>query len=139
MHLMHTDTRCQHVKVWQSICIAFTRYRFLLCIVCICIFNEAPLLVQRVHRARQYGKWSLKKTQLSCEVCVVCQPDAGLPFSRVFLEARFSAVTSQRSKRLPRTSHIVQSYLAHTEHRGKTLSVSGEQQLITQRYLCPCL
>lgn len=52
------------------------------------------------------------KKNLSCKVCVVRQPDAGLPFSRVFLEARFSAVTSQRSERLPRTSHIVQSYLA---------------------------
>lgn len=32
----------------------------------------------------------------------------------------------------------VLSYLAHTEHRGEALSVSGELQLITQTHLCPC-
>lgn len=34
---------------------------------------------------------------------------------RVFLQARFSAVTSQTSQRLPATSQIVQIYQAHTE------------------------
>lgn len=36
-------------------------------------------------------------------------------YLRVFLEARFSAVTSQTSQRLPATSQIVQIYQAHRE------------------------
>lgn len=50
---------------------------------------------------------------------MVSKPDLGLPSSAVFLGARFSAVTFQWSKRLPWTSHTVQSYLARTEHRGR--------------------
>lgn len=75
-------------------------------------------------------QWSLKR------LCGL--PDARLPFSRRFLEARFSAGTIRRCKRLPPTRHTVHSYLAHTEARGEAPPVCGEQQLISRRYLCPC-
>lgn len=77
----------------------------------------------------------LKKDKEEEEVFhgVVINPDTRLPSSGMFLEARFSAVTFQWSKRLPQTSHSVRGYLPHTKHRGKAQPVSGEQQLITQR------
>lgn len=79
-----------------------------------------------------------KKSSCKVFLCVFSKPATGSLSNGMFLEARFSAVTFQWSKRLPWTSHSVQSYLAHTEHKGKARPVSGEQQLITQRYWCPC-
>lgn len=77
---------------------------------------------------------------MSCKVSLVGKADTNVAGSTVcvFLGARFSAVTFQWSKRLPKTSGTVHSYLAHTDASARELPVSREQLVIIQRNWCPC-
>ena len=52
---------------------------------------------------------------------VVTKPAAAPPFSRLFSEARFSAVTSQRCRRLPPTSHSPELSGPHRTQRWSTV------------------